>query len=128
MVPLLRQPLSRRTVLRGAAGSVIGLPLLEAMLPWRRAHAAANAAPKRFLVFYTPGGNVPDWSPTGSEAAFTLSRVLAPLEAFRKHMIFTNGIDYSVRDEPGNPGHPHTKGMGCMLTGQTLNQGNYKTC
>ncbi|HSP18207.1 MAG TPA: hypothetical protein VLQ79_01735 [Myxococcaceae bacterium] len=43
--------LSRRTLLRGAGGVAVGLPLLEAMLDGRPARAQ-TAAPRRYLVVF----------------------------------------------------------------------------
>ena len=48
--------ISRRAILRGAAGAAIALPWLEAMSP-RRARAAAS--PKRFIVMFSPNGTLP---------------------------------------------------------------------
>ncbi len=50
--------LTRRTVLRGAGQVAIALPFLEAMLRPLETHAQAAAAPKRFVVFYSPGGTL----------------------------------------------------------------------
>jgi len=50
------KPISRRTILRGAAGAAIALPWLEAMSP-RRARAATT--PKRFIVMFSPNGTLP---------------------------------------------------------------------
>ena len=51
---LLRGPISRRTLLRGA-GTTIALPFLEAMMPAARA-ADRAARPKRLQIFYSPNG------------------------------------------------------------------------
>jgi hypothetical protein len=48
--------LSRRALLRGAGGILVGLPALEAMFEPAPARAQSTAAPKRFVVFYTPNG------------------------------------------------------------------------
>ena len=49
----MKDPLSRRTLLRGA-GVTLALPLLEAMLP-RRA-SAQTAEPKRLVLVHWPQG------------------------------------------------------------------------
>jgi len=58
---IAKKHLSRRTVLRGALGAAIGLPLLDAMVP------AASAAPPgqlRFGAVYVPNGVRPEiWTP-----------------------------------------------------------------
>jgi hypothetical protein len=43
--------LQRRSLLRGAAGAVVALPLLECMLPQRSA-AQAQSAPKRYAILF----------------------------------------------------------------------------
>jgi hypothetical protein len=116
--------LSRRTLLRGAGGVSIALPLLEAMTP-RRARAAA-APPTRFLVFFVPGGtDLPAWRPTGDETRFTLGPVLKPLERLKQDLIVLDGLDLKVTSE--GSGHPHTRGMGGLLTGDMVPPGPYNT-
>src|SRR6187402_1546768 len=51
-VKMLQKPLSRRTLLAGAAGASIALPWLEAFAPSRA--FAQNALPRRFVVMFTP--------------------------------------------------------------------------
>lgn len=116
--------LDRRTMLRGA-GVAIALPFLNAMMP--RKARAAEAPAKRFFVHYTPGGTVMEnWRPSGSETAFTLPKILAPFEPLKNKLIVFDGLDLKVTSE--GFGHPHSRGMGAVLTGQPLNSGPYETC
>jgi hypothetical protein len=111
--------LSRRALLRGTGSIAVGLPLLEIMSPRGRAYAQAAAAPKRFVVFFSPDGTIkPAWTPTGSGTTFTLSRILAPLEANRTHITILDGVDNVVATK--GPGDDHMRGMGAMLTGIEL--------
>lgn len=91
MIPLLHQPLPRRTVLRGL-GATLALPMLEAMLP-RSVFAApsqfkplarSSVKPQpRVLFCYVPNGvNVLQWMPKDAGANYTLSPTL---EALREH-------------------------------------------
>lgn len=108
--------LSRRRLLRGAGDVALALPLLEAMLPRRRAHAAAP--PKRLLVWFTGSGNMADqgkWRPTGTERNFTLSPILAPLEPHKHSLVIVDGLQ--IR---GANGEGHTEGMGGNLTAMPL--------
>lgn len=58
---ITKKHLSRRTVLRGALGAAIGLPLLDAMVP---AASAAPPAQLRFGAVYVPNGVRPEiWTP-----------------------------------------------------------------
>ncbi len=118
--------INRRTLLRGAGGVAIGLPLLEVMMPPRRA-SADQAPPRRFLVFFKPGGTVMEnWRPTGTETSFTLGRIQEPLLPFKDRLVILDGIDLAITAI--GEGHPHSKGMGGLLTGRELPSGPYETC
>lgn len=80
MFLIKKQPLSRRTVLRGA-GVALALPMLEAMMPTR---ANAAVTPKRFFGFFYPNGTDPGrWQPpTGPLTPNTLSSCLQDLAGF----------------------------------------------
>ena len=49
--------MSRRSLLRGAGGVAIALPMLEAMTP--RLAKAAGEAPRRLLIYLNENGVVP---------------------------------------------------------------------
>src|SRR5687768_2780318 len=102
--------LSRRTVLRGAGGVTLALPFLNAMSCTRspstpggvhtgvaRAQHSLDGFPKRFVVFYTPNGFIESTRQiSGSENNFTLSGSLAPLDAYKEHLLIPSGIDFNV--------------------------------
>lgn len=118
--------LSRRTLLRGAGGIAIGLPMLEAMLGSRRGHAAEGDPPPRFLVVFSANGTIEErWTPVGTEEDFVLDdpsdpgRILAPLEAFKDRLLVFGGLDMLSRSH-GPGGNGHDLGMGHMLTGTDL--------
>jgi hypothetical protein len=111
--------LDRRTLLRGAGGIAVGLPFLEIMSRSRRAGAQLQAPPKRFVVFFSPDGSIREnWTPTGTETNFQLSRILAPLEMHKQHIVVLDGVD-NVCARAGL-GDDHMRGMGSMLTGIEL--------
>lgn len=119
--------LNRRTLLRGAGGVALGLPLLEIMgkagpaLAQSMPGYTASGAPKRFIVWFTPNGTIPNaWTPTGGETDFQFSRILKPLEPFRNKVMIIDGVD-----QTGEGGDGHQNGMQGMLTGQTLNPGPF---
>jgi hypothetical protein len=117
--------INRRTVLRGAGGIAIGLPFLSAMLRPGRSHAQEEM-PKRLVIFYNPGGTLLDkWRPMGSENALTLQPMMSGLTPFVDRLLFVGGLNMSVT-AIGN-GHPHSRGMGAVLTGTPLQAGNYNT-
>lgn len=104
--------LSRRSVLRGAAGVAIALPWLEVMGPVNTSRAATPTA-KRFLSVYTPGGTVLEkWTPRGTEDAFTLSPILAPFEPVKSKLLVLSGLDLKSA-----VGEQYQSGMIALLTG-----------
>jgi hypothetical protein len=115
----------RRTLLRGAGGMAIGLPFLSAMLPPGRSHAQ-EMTPKRLVIFYNPGGTLLDkWRPMGGTTDFTLQPMMASLTPFRDRLVFLGGLNMDVTSV--SLGHPHSRGMGAVLTGRQLLSGNYNT-
>jgi len=110
--------LSRRAVLRGAGSIAIALPWLEIMREERPARAAGMAA-KRFVGVYTPGGTVhqfnttpEQWTPTGTETDFQLSRILTPYEPVKSNLLVLSGIDMKSA-----VGEQQQSGMIAWLTG-----------
>lgn len=115
----------RRTLLRGAGGVAIGLPFLSAMLAPGRSHAD-ESTPTRLIVFFNPGGTLLDkWRPVGTETDFTLQPMMSSLAPFQDKLIFLDGVDMSIT-RIGN-GHPHSRGMAGVLTGEQLLPGNLNT-
>jgi len=111
-----KKAISRRTILRGA-GTVIALPLLDAMIP-AFAPAATTAPVRRFGVVYHPNGVIYDqWLPKGSGANFELSPTLKGLEGFKDKVIVITGL-FSDQAEPiGDGGGDHSRACGSYLTG-----------
>ena len=100
-----KKHVERRTFLQGV-GATIGLPLLGAMFPAGTAMAqtAAGKTPKRFAFVGFPHGAIMDsWSPKETGAGFTMSPILQPLEAFRKHVTIVSGL----RNKPAETNEPH---------------------
>ncbi len=105
-----RSNISRRSALRTMGAAALTLPFFE-MLSSRRALGAGGVA-KRVLFFYFPDG-VPAVSQngepslfhaTGSEHAFSLPEVLAPLAPFKDDCVFMNGLSMGPTDAGSHPG------------------------
>ena len=111
--------LSRRALLKGALGAAVALPWLELMRP-RGLGAQAVVAPKRFGLFFSPCGTIPEnWRPTkgasGAETDFALSPILEPLEPFKNDIVVLRGDQHGVveralragreRPRPGDDAH-----------------------
>jgi hypothetical protein len=90
----------------------LALPWLEAMTPEKPAQAAAPPA-KRFIGVYTPGGTVlENWRPTGTETAFTLSKILQPLAPVQDRIMVVDGVDMTCA-----VGEQNQAGLIGLLTG-----------
>ncbi|MGD8809560.1 MAG: DUF1552 domain-containing protein [Gammaproteobacteria bacterium] len=89
---ITKKHLSRRTVLRGALGATIGLPLLDAMVP------AASAAPPsqlRFGAVYIPNGIRPEIFTPASAGELVLPPLFESLVPLREHLNVVTGIHAS---------------------------------
>jgi hypothetical protein len=91
---LSKMHLPRRTVLK-ALGAIVGLPLLDAMIPAGTAIADTAAAAKPRMTFvYFPHGAVPEgWTPKRVGAHFDLPPILAPLAPFQKQLTVISGTE-----------------------------------
>ena len=111
-----RTHLPRRTFLKGL-GASIALPMLDAMRP-AFAHAATERAPVRLVFTYVPNGiTMADWTPTGTGADFGLSRILKPLEPFRKDMLVLSGLAQKNGNDLGDGPGDHARAAASYLTG-----------
>ena len=90
---ITKKSLARRTFLRGA-GTLLALPLLDAMIPASTALAATPAKPvRRFGAAYVPHGVIMNqWTPVGSGTGFEFSPILKSLEPFRNHIVVVSGL------------------------------------
>ena len=90
--------LRRRTFLKGM-GTAIALPMLDAMVPAMTSESANGKTPVRLSFVYVPNGIVmKDWTPKATGRDFEFTRILKPLEAFRKELFVLSGLD----DQNGN--------------------------
>lgn len=110
--------LSRRTVLRGA-GTLIGLPFLEAMVSAGRAGAAEATPQSRLACIYVPHGAVMNrWTPTGEERNFELSPTLASLAPFRDRLnVISDTTLPNAYGEDASAGANHQRSSAVWITG-----------
>jgi hypothetical protein len=127
-----RQPLSRRTVLRGL-GAAVALPLLDAMIPSgglaraALADAAGGAAgaglgasghPLRMAAIFMPNGvHWPDWTPEGLGKDYKLSRTLEPLQAVRDDVLVLSNLALDNAKPKGDGPGDHARSAAAFLTG-----------
>lgn len=120
--------LNRRNFLKGMGGVSLALPMFsslgcesrksQAVEKLGQAALAETGFPKRFVVIYTPNGNIARELPPAMDFTGT---IFEPLTPFKDKLMLLRGLDLSVHNIP--PGEPHQQGM-AFLTGRPLNQGN----
>ena len=99
-----KKVISRRKVLRGM-GSVLALPLLEAMSPALSAFAAAPAKPVNRMN---------KWTPVLDGAAYELTPTLSSLAPYRDQLLVLSNL--ACVPSPGRPGGAHAKATTRFLT------------
>ncbi len=120
----MKKKLSRRTFLRGALGTAVSLPFLEAML--KPSRSVAQAVDHRKVIFFFTGcGPNPDtWWPDGTGADFRLRASLAPLEPMRDRLLLLDGISMRTAIERrGDGGNGHDVGTAHALTARPIVEG-----
>jgi hypothetical protein len=106
---LSKKYIPRRTFLRGA-GTMLALPLLDAMVPARTLLAQTAASPRtRFTGIFVPHGMAPGyWVPAKEGAGFEFPMILSPLEPFRDRTVVLSGLwSKSAEPPPGVTGADH---------------------
>ncbi len=104
-------------------GTVIALPVLDAMLPSVKALAATAGTtpagyPRRMAFVYLPNGmNVAKWAPIGEGADYQLSETLAPLAAHKADFNVISGIVHQKAKANGDGGGGHARASATYLTG-----------
>lgn len=122
MNPILRQPLSRRTFLRGI-GATLALPTLEAMIPAARAATrpgfTADGHPLRMAFVYHPNGVImSDWVPGQVGALDKLPATLQSLDGLKDEFQVLSGLGHTRANANGDGGGDHARANATFLTGQ----------
>jgi hypothetical protein len=83
---ITKKHLPRRSFLRGALGTVVALPFLDAMTP--ALAAQSKPRPFRFGAIYVPNGIYPQlWHPDKTGSDFEFKPIMMPLEPYRSHLL-----------------------------------------
>jgi len=107
------EPLSRRTLLRGA-GAVFALPFLEAMLP---ARASTLAAPRRVAWIYVPNGvHMSDWRAESVGPWQSMPPLLAALEPHKAKLLQIGGLAHDKARANGDGPGDHARAAATFLT------------
>jgi hypothetical protein len=117
---ILKKQLPRRTLLKGLGG-VLGLPMLDAMMP-ALGKAAASQAPARMAILYFPNGVQPDaWNIASTTDVMKLPerlpRTLEPLEAYRDDVSVLGGLTVNGGRALGDGPGDHGRAGASYLTG-----------
>lgn len=108
--------LARRTFLRGM-GAAIALPVLDAMTPAFAASVSSNT-PRRMAFVYVPNGIImKDWTPAATGADFEFSRILKPLEPYRRQLMVLSGLTHNTGRALGDGPGDHARAAASFLTG-----------
>lgn len=114
----------RRTFLRGA-GTLIGLPLLEAMIPGSRTARADDGTPKRLVIFVFEGGTPEHYiarpgcfKPSTTGTDYELTPILQPFADLRDDILVISNLHNSVSQPvPDPPTGDHGRAMYGLLSG-----------
>jgi len=111
---ITKKHLSRRTFLRGALGTSVALPFLEAMTP--ALSAQSKVRPFRFGAIYVPNGIYPQlWHPDKVGSDFEFKPIMKPLEPYRDYLLTIS----KMKAPDGNPenGGVHMGASAAWLNG-----------
>src|SRR5215471_5391434 len=111
---ITKKHLSRRTFLRGAFGTMVAVPFLDAMIP--ALSGQSKARPFRFGAIYVPNGIYPQlWHPEKTGSDFEFKQIMAPLEPYRSHLVTIS----KMKAPDGNPenGGVHMGASAAWLNG-----------
>lgn len=123
---ITKKHLPRRTFLRGALGTAISLPLLDAMVP--AASAQTPGRPFRFGAIYMPNGVYPDlWHPEKTGSDFEFKLIMKPLERHRDYLTTISGL--KAPDGKKDMGGIHMGASAAFLNGAgpTNPNGSFET-
>lgn len=111
---ITKKHLPRRTFLRGALGTMVALPFLDAMIP--ALSAQTKARPFRFGAIYVPNGIYPQlWHPDKVGTDFEFKPIMKPLEPYRNYLTTIS----KMKAPDGNPeqGGVHMGASAAWLNG-----------
>ena len=105
--------LTRRTLLKGAAGATLSLPLFDSVL-----EASPEKPPVRLLFIFLPNGvHRPAWTPAKVGADFELPSILEPLAPHRRHVTVLSGLTLDGARAHGDGPGDHARAGASFLTG-----------
>jgi hypothetical protein len=110
-----KKALPRRTFLRGV-GTVLALPMLDAMVPALSAKSA-KPTPRLGFVYVSNGVILEQWVPAKTGADFDLPAILKPLEPVRDQINVLTGLAHLQADTFGDGTGDHPRASAVWLSG-----------
>jgi hypothetical protein len=104
-------------------GTVIALPMLEAMAPPMKLLASGlsgvkKAAPRRMAFIYVPNGaNMAEWKPSATGKDFELPYILEPLKPLQQDLLVLSGLAQDQARSHGDGAGDHARASATFLTG-----------
>lgn len=99
-------------------GTLMALPVLEAMSPALRALEDTRQYPKRVAFIYIPNGaNMADWTPKAVGTDFELPMILEPLKPVQSHIQVLSGLAHDKARPHGDGPGDHARASASFLTG-----------
>jgi Protein of unknown function (DUF1552) len=113
-----KKHMPRRTFLRGA-GTMLALPLLDAMVPALTAQTktAANPLTRMGFVYIPHGAVMKEWTPAATGSDFEFSTILAPLAPYRDRVLVLSNLAHHQADSLGDGGADHARSSPTFLSG-----------
>ena len=98
--------ITRRQLLRGAAGATLALPFLPSALP-RRAWSDTFAEPTRMIFWFVPNGIQTPWfNPDREGEDYDLKDIVLGLEPIKSDVSIISGMANMVAEQPLTGDHP----------------------
>jgi len=115
---MIRQPIPRRTFLRGL-GTMMALPMLEAMTPLSALAATATKNhPTRMAFLFVPNGmHMQAWTPATEGTDFVLPSIMEPLKNVRESLLVLSGLTQDKARPNGDGPGDHARSASAWLTG-----------
>jgi hypothetical protein len=114
----VRQPVSRRTVLKGL-GVSLALPWMESLWSTRALAASGSATPPvRMACIFVPNGvHMADWTPKTEGFGFKLPYILEPLAPVQDDLLVVSGLAHDKGRANGDGPGDHARSASVFLTG-----------
>ena len=116
---IFKKAIPRRTFLKGA-GTMLGLPMLNSMVPaFASSLYAPGETPVRLGVVYVPNGIIMEkWTPASEGADFELTPIMESLAPVKDQVLVLSGLNHlKANPSPGEGAGDHPRASSVFMTG-----------